>query len=100
MLLETGRALMFQDEGVEVDPRLWGEAVLTANYLRNRLPSHVLGWKTPYEVFYSRPARIDHLCVWGSKCVVHIPKDMPPKRSKLQVSGRYGMFVGYSDEKR
>lgn len=57
-LLETTRALMLDGEE-EVDLRLWGEAIMTANYLRNRLPSRVLGWKTPYEVF-GKPAKIDH----------------------------------------
>ena len=41
-----------------------------------------------------------HLRVWGSKCVVHIDKDKAPKRSKLDDKGRYGMFVGYSMEKK
>jgi transposase InsO family protein len=39
-LLETTRALMIDGEGM-VDLRLWGEAITTANYLRNRLPSRV-----------------------------------------------------------
>ena len=96
-LLETTRAIM-KDAG-DVDLRLWGEAIKTANYLRNRLPSRVLGWKTPYEVFFGKPAKIDHLRVWGSTCVMHIPEETG--RSKIgDDRGEYGIFVGYSDEKR
>ena len=61
MLLETTRALLLDEDGM--DARLWGEAIMTANYLRNRLPSRGLGWKTPYEVFHGKPASINHLRV-------------------------------------
>ena len=95
-LLETTQALML--DGEEVDLWLWGEAIMTANYLRNCLPSCVLGWKTPYEVFFGKPTKIDHLRVWGSTCLAHIPAERG--RSKIENRGEYGMFVGYSDEKK
>jgi hypothetical protein len=33
---------------------LWSEAVMTATYLINWMPSRVLGMKTPYEMIYER----------------------------------------------
>ena len=69
-LLESTRTLMLDEDGVDV--RLWGEAITTANYLRNHLPSHVLGWKTPYEVFFGKPGSIDHLWMWGSVLYISI----------------------------
>ncbi|GAQ91957.1 hypothetical protein with Ribonuclease H-like domain [Klebsormidium nitens] len=42
-LEERGRALL---EGAKLDPKLWAEAIIIANYTRNRVPSSVPG-KTP-----------------------------------------------------
>ena len=41
-LLEVSRGLMFQ---TNVPKYLWGEAILTASYLINRMPSRVLDFK-------------------------------------------------------
>ena len=43
-ILEVTRALLFTNN---VPKYLWGEAVLTAVYLMNRMPSKVLQFKTP-----------------------------------------------------
>ncbi|GJW36425.1 putative RNA-directed DNA polymerase [Tanacetum coccineum] len=45
-LLETARALRFE---ANLPTRFWGECVLTAAYVINRMPSDVIGNKTPYE---------------------------------------------------
>jgi hypothetical protein len=70
-LLETTRALLFQNQ---VPKNYWGEAVLTSTYLINRIPSRVIGLKSPLNYFsefflknnyYSKiPPRIFrcHLC--------------------------------------
>lgn len=47
-LLETVRALMFTQS---VPHSYWGEAILIASYLINRLPSKTLNYKTPLNVF-------------------------------------------------
>lgn len=49
-LLDQTRAMLFQNK---VPKKFWGEAVLTASYLINRLPSSVLDSKTPMEVLSS-----------------------------------------------
>ena len=45
-LLECIRALLFQQN---VPKSYWGEAVLTSTYVINRIPSRVLGFKSPLE---------------------------------------------------
>jgi hypothetical protein len=50
-LLEVARSLMFT---MNVPKFLWSEAVTTATYLINRMPSRVLGMKTPYEMIYGK----------------------------------------------
>ena len=60
-LLETTRALLFEKQ---VPKDYWGEAVLTAAHLINKLPSRVLGNKTPISVlpqFYPEFNKSSHL---------------------------------------
>jgi IS30 family transposase len=47
-LLEVARALCFTNK---VPKYLWGEVILTATYLINRMPTRVLNFKTPLQVF-------------------------------------------------
>ena len=54
---------------------LWGEAVLSANYILNKLPQKKLD-KTPYELWKGRMPSYQFLKVWGclAKVTVPIPK--------------------------
>ena len=60
-LLATTRDLIFHQN---VPKTYWGEAVLTATYMINRLPSRVLGFKTSTETlsqFYPNLSTTNHL---------------------------------------
>ena len=48
-LLKVARTLLFTNQ---VPKYLWGEAVLTATYLINRMPNKVLNFETPFDVFH------------------------------------------------
>ncbi len=61
MLLEAGLPSLF-----------WGEAVLTACYLRNRTPIGPEG-KTPEEAFSGKKPGIGHLRVFGCLAYAHVP---------------------------
>ncbi|KAI0999619.1 Retrovirus-related Pol polyprotein from transposon TNT 1-94 [Podosphaera aphanis] len=62
--------------------RFWDAAVLTACYLRNRLPIHQ-NRLTPFEVMNGRPPIISHLKEWGCVCYALIDKN-DPQRYKLK----------------
>jgi len=66
-LLEVTRTLLFQ---TFVPKSCWGEAVLTATYLINRLPSRVLEGVTPIQlmtIFYPSIPMLNilQICVFG-----------------------------------
>ncbi|KAI1005464.1 hypothetical protein K3495_g2750 [Podosphaera aphanis] len=73
----------------------WDAAVLTACYLRNRLPIHQ-NRLTPFEVMNGRPPIISHPKVWGCVCYALIDKN-DPQRYKLKETSLKGIFVGYCE---
>lgn len=72
---------------------LWAEASCTDVYIQNRCPHSHLGDKTPEEVFSNSKPNINHPRIFGCPIYIRIPKE---KRTKLEPSGRRGIFVGYS----
>ena len=64
---------MLLDAGLH--DKLWAEAVRTAAYLHNRLPSRAVK-KTPYEMWYGRKPNIELLRIFGSKFYTHISKNI------------------------
>ncbi|CAJ2655096.1 unnamed protein product [Trifolium pratense] len=93
-LLEVARALLFASK---VPNYLWGEAVLTAAYLINRVPSKVLNFKTPIHIFKEcfpndRVSNDLTLKIFGCTAFVHEHKNI----SKLEPRAIKCVFVGYS----
>ena len=90
-LLDMVRTLLL---AMRVPQYLWCEAVLSATYLVNRLPSAALGGAvplqrlTPTADIFSLPPR-----VFGCTAFV---QDHTPGLSKLAPRARKGVFVGYS----
>ena len=73
-MLEVARAIMLT---MHVPKYLWGEAVLTAAYLINRMPTRVLNFSTPLAVFKNYyPESHMHtdlsLKVFGCTAFIHI----------------------------
>ncbi|UYV75014.1 hypothetical protein LAZ67_12002096, partial [Cordylochernes scorpioides] len=92
-LMEMTRCIMF-DSGLPQS--LWAEAVTTANYLHNRIPSKASD-KTPFELWTNRKPSLKHLKRFGCKAFAYIPKI---KRNKLDSKVIEGIFLGYDDRSK
>lgn len=92
-ILEIGRALKIQSH---IPSRFWGNCVLTAVYLINRLPSVLLNGKSPYEMMYQRPPNLDHLRVFGCLCFA----TTLPRGDKFAARAKRAVFIGYSSTQK
>lgn len=54
-------------------PKSFGENQLVATYIVNHLPSSILDWNTPFELFYNRKPDFNPLKVFGCLCYITIP---------------------------
>ncbi|RVW60619.1 Copia protein [Vitis vinifera] len=98
-LMEVARSLMIASN---VPKQLWGEAVLTATYLINRMPSRILQFKTPCQILLAAypSARIISsilIKVFGCTAFVHIHKS---QHSKLDPTATKCIFLGYSPNQK
>ncbi|RVW36998.1 Retrovirus-related Pol polyprotein from transposon TNT 1-94 [Vitis vinifera] len=95
-LLEVARCLMFSSN---VPNYFWGEAILTATYLINRMPSRVLTFQSPRQLLlkkfpHTRASSSDlPLKVFGCTTFVHL---YPQNRSKFAPRANKCIFLGYS----
>ena len=90
-LLETARVRLFQ---MHVPKHFWADAVSTAYFLINKMPSSVLNWETPYhQLFPNNPLFPIEPKVFGCICFI---RDVCPQVSKLDPKSLKCIFLGYS----
>ena len=70
---------------------LWGEAIKTATYILNRVPSKSVP-KTPFELWIDRKPSLNHFKVWGCPAEVKI-YDPSLKKTDSRTTRCY--FIGY-----
>ena len=71
---------------------MWGEALLTSNYILNKIPNKVTG-KTPYELWKGNVPSYKYLKVWGCLAKVAVP---PPKKVTIGPKTVDCIFIGYA----
>ena len=54
---------------------LWGYAILHANYIKNRMHTHSLPDKTPYEMVHGKKPNLGDAYEWGKNVYVKIKQD-------------------------
>jgi transposase InsO family protein len=93
-ICEVAKAMMFDQDLLNY---LWEEATSTFVYIQNRCPHAILKEHTPKEVFLGIKPEVGHLRIFGCPMYTHVPKE---KRTKMEPSGKKGVFVGYSENSK
>jgi hypothetical protein len=92
-LTTIARSMLLQ---VKLLPRFWGEAVITACYLRNRIAIRP-GGKSPEEAFTGKKLSRGYLQTFG--CITYA--DVPSvTRGKLEPTTRKTILLGYMSTSR
>jgi len=76
---------------------LWAEACNTSIYLRNRLASKVLNYKTPYELVYQKKPNVHHLRIFGCLAYAFNPSEI---RQKWDTRSIKCIFLGYEEKSK
>ena len=94
VLMECARSMLF---AAQLSKGFWGEAVVTACYLKNRSPHKGLMKAnlevTPYQAWSGKHPSVNHLRVFGCRASVLIPEI---NRGKLDPKSWTGIMVGYA----
>ena len=93
-LLETARALSLQ---AKLPLKFWGDSILCATYLINRMPLQSIANQTPYFRLYGSLPTYDDLRVYGCLCYVSTLK---VNRSKFEPRATACVFLGYSNSQK
>jgi Integrase core domain/GAG-pre-integrase domain len=94
-ILEVTRSLLI---GMNVPKYLWSEAMLSAVYLINRMPTDILNGKTPLQIVDPKSVLFHMpLKVFGCVCFVHIKGN---KHDKLDSRVVKCVFTGYSSSQK
>ena len=94
--IEEGGQALLADSGLPMS--FWLDAVLTRQYLVNRLPTSTLPLNTtPFESLTNgRKPDLSHLRVWGCDCYVAVPDEI---RGKAGPKRFRAIFVGYEEHR-
>ena len=91
-LLEKARTML---KTANLNSYMWGAAILTANYLRNRSPCKTINFKTPFEQMFNKPPALNHLKIFGCKA---FPLIVNKKKTKFEPTAQDNcIMAGYDD---
>ena len=92
-LLKMVRSMMAQ---ANLPITFWGDALLTATYILNRVPSKSVT-STPYELWTKRKPDLSNLRPWGCAAYVH---ESAHQHGKLGPRGKKSIFIRYSEHSK
>lgn len=87
-LVEMTRCML---KDANLPNKFWGEAIITANYLQNRLLTRSTNC-IPFKTWNNQTPNLEHLNIFGFHCFVKIPNE---KRQKLDDSSTKMILLGY-----
>ena len=92
----VGRTLCAMVRCMRVDSGLpqflWGELIMAASYIFNRIPHSALNMETPYKKLYGKDTYLSQLKIIGARAFVHIKNP-----NKLGHTSWEGMVYGFSE---
>ena len=89
--MEAVRAMLHDHD---LPMHLWAEATRATVDVQNHTPHRILDNKTPKEAFSGEKPKVNHLRIFGCPMYIHFPQE---KGTKLDPSGRKGIFIRYID---
>ena len=89
-LVERARTIINESGVPKV---LWGEAILSTNYVLNRGPTEGLNNVTPSEMWYEKKPNVNNLRVFGCTVYNHVRKE---NRDKFDSKVEKCVMVGYA----
>src|SRR5947207_14924241 len=95
-LNEHVHAMLFQ---ANMPKSFWAEAMATAAYLINRLPSDAVD-AIPYELWHNKPLKLQDLKSlrpFGCITHIHIPEQHRKSLIKVESQSTRGCLIGYLD---
>lgn len=90
-LIETARSMLSHAKLPKI---YWAEAVATAAYIQNGLPTSVLKKKTPNQRWCGKKPDMSHMRVFGCVAYAHVPDT---ERRKLHKKAVKLSFMGYAN---
>ncbi|GJR21169.1 NSP-interacting kinase 1-like protein [Tanacetum coccineum] len=88
-LLDTARDIKIH---ANLPNKFWGDFVLAATYLINKMPMKILDWKSPFEVLHGIIPSFEHLRTIGCLCYAAVTK---PYKDKFKPRGNRCVMIGY-----
>ena len=76
---------------INISQTFWVEEIHTSVHILNKAHSRPNSNKTPYELWYGKPASIKHFKVFGSKCYI---KNNDEHLGKYDDRADEGIFFG------
>ena len=99
---EASVRAMIHDAQLPIE--FWDEAAKTSAYLKNHTPAGpIIDDKptSPEQIYTGKLPTIDHIRVWGCKCIAYVNPDSHPtgtRRDKLMPKGREAVLMGFDPE--
>lgn len=100
--MEAERSIMFNNPKSELNKQrkslleLWGPFLIASIYVRNRSMTNSEEL-TPYEKYFDKVPKVDHLRVPGCRAIVYVPS---AHRHKLEPKAVDCWFIGYAETQK
>lgn len=90
-ILNIARTMLIS---ARLEKQYWGEAVMTAVFIKNRLACKSLEWKSPYQVLHERKPNVQNLRTFESAAYFKVPDQL---RRKFDEKSRKSVLLGNNE---